>query len=394
MLLTPSVEFIISTLSEKGHRADVVGGPVRDFLRGVTPSDYDITTDATPEEIKAAFGEFRTLDTGIKHGTVTLLLDGEPYEITTYRIDGEYKDSRHPETVSFTKKIEEDLSRRDFTMNAIAYNPKDGITDPHGGREDIKNKIIRAVGDPYLRFSEDALRILRALRFSATLGFEIEERTAEALRAKRGLLSDISAERKYTEWRKLMSGDFAYDVIRKFPDVIAEFIPEVLGLSLPKKSDFAEDFLTRTAQIFALTLGDNAPCAFDTAMRRLKTDTETREMGAKMLENSGKYPLNSLEDAGFMLMNLGERVALATVRLDLSLGLITEKENARVSEYFDRGLPYRISDLAIGGDDLIKIGYSGREVGKLLSELLTLTVRGEISNDKESQLCYIALQKL
>lgn len=394
MILTPSVEFIISTLSKKGYRADVVGGPVRDFLCGVSPSDYDITTDATPEETKDAFGEFRTLDTGIKHGTVTLLLDGEPYEITTYRIDGEYKDSRHPESVSFTKKIEEDLSRRDFTMNAIAYNPKDGITDPHGGREDIKNKIIRAVGDPHLRFSEDALRILRALRFSATLGFEIEERTAEALRAKRGLLSDISAERIYTEWRKLMSGDFAYEVISKFPEVIAEFIPELREISLPERSDFAEDFLTRSAQIFALTLADGASCAFDTAMRRLKTDTETRDMGVKMLGNSGKYQLNSLEDAGFMLMNLGDRVALATVRLDLSLGLITEKDTARLREYLERGLPYRISDLAVDGVDIMNVGYSGREVGRLLSELLALTVRGEIKNDKQSQLSYITSQKL
>ena len=179
--------YIIEALNAKGFRADIVGGPVRDFLLGKAPDDYDVTTDATPEEVKEVFSHERVIETGIKHGTVTLVKNGANYEITTYRIDGEYKDSRHPESVSFTKRIEEDLARRDFTMNAIAYNPKDGVTDPFFGKEDIRLGIIRAVGEPELRFTEDALRILRGARFSSRLGFVVEEKTKDAMQKKKEL---------------------------------------------------------------------------------------------------------------------------------------------------------------------------------------------------------------
>ena len=168
MRLPENVMLIIERLGARGYRADVVGGPVRDFLLGKTPSDFDLTTDALPEQIKAAFSDLRTVDTGIKHGTVSVIIGGEQYEITTYRIDGEYTDSRHPDSVTFTPDITEDLRRRDFTMNAIAYNPRAGITDPFGGREDVARGVIRAVGEPRLRFTEDALRILRGVRFRAT----------------------------------------------------------------------------------------------------------------------------------------------------------------------------------------------------------------------------------
>ena len=181
MILTPDVEFILKRLNEKGHRADVVGGPVRDFLRGVTPSDYDITTSATPEEMRFVFKDERTIETGIKHGTITLVYKGENVEITTYRVDGEYTDNRHPESVQFTRKLSGDLERRDFTMNAIAYNPNGNIVDLFDGRSDISNGIIRAIGEPKVRFTEDALRILRAIRFSSCLGFKIEEKTRKAM---------------------------------------------------------------------------------------------------------------------------------------------------------------------------------------------------------------------
>ena len=170
MRLDENVLFIIERLRAGGYRADVVGGPVRDFLLGKTPSDFDLTTDALPEQIKSAFSDHRTVDTGIKHGTVALILDGEQYEITTYRIDGEYTDSRHPDSVTFTPDITEDLRRRDFTMNAIAYNPTEGITDPFGGREDVAHGVIRAVGEPRVRFTEDApYSERRALQIDARL---------------------------------------------------------------------------------------------------------------------------------------------------------------------------------------------------------------------------------
>ncbi len=393
MQLTSEVEFIIKRLNEKGHRADIVGGPVRDFLRGVTPSDYDITTSAKPDEIKAAFSEFRTIDTGIKHGTVTLILSGEPYEITTYRIDGEYLDARHPETVSFTADITEDLSRRDFTVNAMAYNPKDGITDPYFGRADIEKKILRAVGDPIVRFSEDALRILRALRFSATLGFEIEENTAKALRKKASLLQGISKERIYTEWKKMLSGDFAYDVISEFSDVISVFLPELKDLKLPEKKNFPKNFLLRETVLFYLSCEDPAP-DFERAMCRLKTDTKTRTLGEKMLMYTGKYPLKDLTDAGVMFLSLGEEAAFATAEFDIAVGK-TEKEGRDILlAYLDKDLPYKLSHLAVTGADITALGIKGPYVGDILSELLTSVVKGELKNEKGELLRFVTEKKL
>ena len=171
MHLPKNVQYIISRLNECGFRADVVGGCVRDFLLGKAPVDYDVTTNAEPEEMKRVFRKEKTIETGIKHGTLTVLISGEPYEITTYRIDGEYSDNRRPDSVSFSRELTEDLARRDFTVNAICYNEKDGYTDKFSGIDDIKKRIIRAVGDPRKRFSEDALRIMRAVRFSSVLGF-------------------------------------------------------------------------------------------------------------------------------------------------------------------------------------------------------------------------------
>ncbi len=387
MILTPQVEFIIKKLNENGHRADVVGGPVRDFLRGVAPSDYDITTSALPAETKAAFAEFKTVDTGIKHGTVTLVLEGVPYEITTYRIDGEYKDARHPESVQFTKAIEEDLARRDFTVNAIAYNPRDGITDPFFGREDIKKGIIRAVGDPEIRFSEDALRILRALRFSATLGFEIEENTARALRCKAYLLREISAERIFTEWKKLLSGEFAYSVLSEYADLIPAFIPNIEALKLPERESFAKGFMLRQAQLFYLSC-ENPALSCEGAMRALKTDSYTREMSAKILGNVGKYRIAELSDAGHMLSALGEDACELVLQLEAALGISEGKSLEILREYLEKGLPYKLSDLSVGGGEMKALGLSGKAVGDALSALLSVVISGEVSNSSEELLAY------
>ena len=171
------VNIILTRLHEAGFEAFCVGGAVRDSIMGIAPGDWDITTSALPEETRGVFSDFKTIDTGLKHGTLTVIIDHKPYEITTYRIDGEYGDNRHPESVSFTRNIEDDLARRDFTVNAIAYNPSRGIVDPYGGQSDIYNSIIKTVGDPDRRFNEDGLRIMRALRFSSVLGFKIEKET-------------------------------------------------------------------------------------------------------------------------------------------------------------------------------------------------------------------------
>lgn len=194
--------YIIKTLQHYGYEAYIVGGCVRDAVLGKEPADWDITTSAKPLQIKSIFQ--KTVDTGLKHGTVTVLMEKEPFEVTTYRIDGEYEDHRRPNEVTFTTNLREDLMRRDFTINAMAYNDKDGLVDLFGGMEDLEKKLIRCVGNPDDRFDEDALRMLRAVRFAAQLGFEIEEPTMNAIRRKYGFLKDISAERIQVELTKLL----------------------------------------------------------------------------------------------------------------------------------------------------------------------------------------------
>ena len=206
MVLPENISRALDMLESAGHEAWVVGGCVRDSLMGIIPHDYDITTSALPAETEQVFAGYRLIETGLKHGTVTVLADGSPIEITTYRVDGEYRDSRRPERVTFTRNIRDDVSRRDFTMNGIAYNPKQGYFDEFGGAEDIKAGVIRCIGKPEKRFREDALRILRGLRFSASLGFEIEENTARAMHDTRELLNKISAERVFSELCGLLTG--------------------------------------------------------------------------------------------------------------------------------------------------------------------------------------------
>lgn len=217
----------IALLESEGYSAYAVGGCIRDSIMGRVPNDWDMTTSAEPNEIRAVFKGFRTVPTGIKHGTVTVLIGSEPVEITTMRVDGEYSDNRHPESVTFTKRIEDDLSRRDFTVNAIAYNPQTGIIDPFGGQNDIKNKIIRCVGELDKRFNEDALRILRAIRFSSVLGFDIEKSTFESIINNRSLLKNISKERIRVELIKMLCGKNIEKILTDFKSVIFEIIPEL-----------------------------------------------------------------------------------------------------------------------------------------------------------------------
>ena len=216
---------ILRTLNAAGYEAYVVGGCVRDSMLNRVPGDWDITTSALPEQVKELF--HRTVDTGIQHGTVTVMMDKEGFEVTTYRVDGEYHDGRHPDAVTFTRSLEEDLKRRDFTINAMAYHPEHGLVDLFGGMEDIDQKIIRCVGNPVERFTEDALRMLRAVRFSAQLGFTVEENTKAALARMAGNLEHVSAERIQTELVKLLVSDHP-DYLRTAWEtgLTREFLPE------------------------------------------------------------------------------------------------------------------------------------------------------------------------
>ena len=227
MDMPKNVDTAINLLQSAGFEAYAVGGCVRDSLLGKTPNDWDITTSAKPENMKSVFADFHCIDTGIKHGTVTVVIDGEPLEITTFRLDGEYEDNRHPKSVTFTSNLGADLGRRDFTVNAMAYSKMTGTVDLFGGQNDLKNKIIRCVGDPDRRFNEDALRILRALRFASALDFEIEEKTAQSLLKNCALLGNISEERIAKELLKLVCGKGAKRILTGFAPVLFEILPEL-----------------------------------------------------------------------------------------------------------------------------------------------------------------------
>lgn len=227
MDMPKNVDTAINLLQSAGFEAYAVGGCVRDSLLGKTPNDWDITTSAKPEDMKSVFADFHCIDTGIKHGTVTVVIDGEPLEITTFRLDGEYEDNRHPKSVTFTSNLGADLGRRDFTVNAMAYSKMTGTVDLFGGQNDLKNGIIRCVGDPDRRFNEDALRILRAMRFASALDFEIEEKTAQSLLKNRALLGNISEERIAKELLKLVCGKGAKRILTDFAPVLFEILPEL-----------------------------------------------------------------------------------------------------------------------------------------------------------------------
>ena len=229
-VLPAQVNTALARLHDAGYEAYIVGGCVRDRIMGREPKDYDITTSALPEQTAAVFAGERIIETGMKHGTVTVLLDGEPLEITTFRIDGTYSDSRHPDAVTFTPSLREDLARRDFTMNAMAYSSETGLVDPFGGQADIAAKYIRCVGDPDLRFREDALRILRALRFSSVLGFPIEPETDGAARYLCLLLKKISAERVFSELKQLLCGPDVRRVLLDYAGVLGAVLPEILPM--------------------------------------------------------------------------------------------------------------------------------------------------------------------
>ena len=397
--LPQNVAFIIEKMNKSGERADIVGGCVRDYLLGKAPSDYDLTTSASPEMTKEIFSDCRTIDTGIKHGTVTLMLDGEPYEITTYRIDGEYKDNRHPESVTFSKNIEDDLSRRDFTMNAIAYNPTDGLTDPFGGREDIERELIRAVGNAKVRFTEDALRILRGVRFSSTLGFTIEKDTASAIKECRELLKNVSAERIFVEWKKLILGKNAVSVLSEYIDVFAVFLPELSSLDTAKIAGF-DNLTLQEHNIMLFFLAGVTPDGFAAAMHRLKTDNDFRLHGKRTLEclvslddGSPKISLELIHGVDINLMLLariyGKEAAHSALKILTALDRLELSDlPERLMRNIESGLPYRISDLAVNGNDLAKLGISGKDIGKTLDYLLLMVIGLKVENKKSHLIRY------
>ena len=249
---------VLERLEHHGFEAYVVGGCVRDSLMGRTPKDWDVCTNALPDEVLRVFRKFHVIKTGLKHGTVTVMVDHQPVEVTTFRIDGAYTDNRHPDSVNFVSRVEEDLARRDFTINAMAYNPRRGLVDAFGGREDLDARAIRCVGEPDERFHEDGLRILRALRFAARYDFNIETETAHSIRRNRHLLSNVSAERIFTELKGILAGEGVLSMLLGFPEVFATIIPEIQpAIGFPQKNPYhCFDVWTHTAYAVAAAPAD------------------------------------------------------------------------------------------------------------------------------------------
>lgn len=375
MELPQNARTILSVLREHGFHGYVVGGCVRDACMGLVPHDFDIATDASPAEVQAAFRDFRVLETGVRHGTVTVLIDHEPFEVTTFRIDGDYADCRHPNDVTFTSSVREDLSRRDFTVNAMAYDGET-LVDPFGGQADVENRVLRCVGEADLRFREDGLRILRALRFAAVLDFTVEPATAAAVHESRELLRKIAVERLYAELRKLLCGVNAGAVLRDYADVIRVFLPEASdeGLRAIEKTDC--DLLLRLALLL-----DGAEA--ESALRRLHADNKTVRAVCALHRTE-------LTDGLHLLAVLPPDQARRRILYAAALGEIGADEAAARLDELQRILADKpcltLRDLKVNGRDLQAFGITGAQIGRTLQALLERVLSGTLDNDREALL--------
>jgi len=438
------VKTIIKRLNSQGFSAYVVGGCVRDSILNKKPQDWDISSSAKPEQVKEIFYDMGVIETGIKHGTVSVIINHNPYEVTTFRCDGEYKDNRRPDTVTFVSDIDIDLSRRDFTINALACGCEDSseVIDLFGGIEDIKNGIVRCVGEPEKRFSEDALRILRALRFASVLGFDIDNKTSIAIHKQRDLLKNISVERIMSEFKQLVCGINAVIIIREFRDVIEIFIPEITAMfefnqntpyhcydvwehtlhsvemiepevdlrftmlfhDIGKPKVYSEEILEN-----GNTLGHfyaHAKYSEEIAakiLNRLKSDNRLLHDVRNLVRMHGdQIPLSKsgikrkLNKIGVELFRKLLKVKRADV-LAQSPGLADERIKALkdIEILFDEIISeeecFKIKDLKINGKDLIELGFSGCEIGQTLKIILDAVVDGKIDNDRDKILEFIKM---
>lgn len=391
--LPKNVENIIGSLEEHGFEGFAVGGCVRDSLLKKTPKDWDITTDALPEDMKKIFK--KTFDTGIAHGTVTVLMDGVGYELTTYRIDGNYSDGRHPDSVSFSKSLSEDLCRRDFTINAMAYSNKKGIVDLFDGRKDLQNGIIRAVGDAKKRFDEDALRMLRAVRFAAQLGFKIDDDTFAAIKEKAKLLSKVSKERIFVELNKSLCGDFAQNIKMVYTSGLYRYIgKEFAKLDENIYNFYPRKFPNKKHMYWAAFLEniENVE-AVKKILFELKSDNATRN-NTYLLVKELKNPLpSSDEDIRWSLHRIGADLFCDYIEI-----LKSDKKNVDILDKIDNienryslilkeNHAYEISMLDITGKDLMDIGISkGPKIGEVLEFLLKRVIENPLNNEKSSLL--------
>lgn len=382
------VSYIISSLNRAGFEAYIVGGCVRDYLLGKPPKDWDITTSALPEQVKAIFPH--TYDTGIEHGTVTVLVDKTGYEVTTYRIDGEYKDNRHPESVVFTNKLTGDLARRDFTMNAIAYNDSEGFVDEFAGIEDLRKGLIRAVRNPSERFREDALRMMRALRFSAQLGFEIEENTRLAIRENAGLIKNISRERIRDELIKLILSDNPLNIYQVREEGLMDYF-------MPELSSVLEDRRTELTSCLPVTKAD-VVIRLALLFHSLDRNVENRLLRELRLDNKTIKDVITL--SGYMNTTpdptpYGVRRLVSETSADMAEKVIYmwgisgyDNESSQAGQVLEGviadGDCCSMADLAVKGEDLIQAGIPrGKQLGDILRSCLDEVLREPGHNNRD-----------
>ncbi len=432
--LPKDVKTLINTLENEGYEAYLVGGCVRDLLLGMSPHDWDITTDALPEEIIDCFSDKTIVKSGLKYGTVMVVENGIAYEITTFRIDQGYSDRRRPDAVLFTACLQDDLSRRDFSINAMAYHPKVGLIDYFGGEDDLQNKIIRCIGNADDRFNEDALRILRALRFASVLGFEIEETTSKSIDRNKDLLKDIAIERINIEFCKLICGGHVKEVLLNYADVFAVFIPEIWPMfgfeqnsphhylnvwehTVETVAQTPEDLILRLTLFFHDIA--KPKCYFESEdgfghfcghpkysenmayeiMKRMKFDNKTIEIVGELvryhdikIEAEGKQVkrlLGKIGEERFRQLILVKRADISSQspqfreeRLEKLNDLLQFAEGILAEEQC-----FQIKDLAIDGNDLLEMGIpQGILMGKILHQLFDQVLNDAVPNDKQTLL--------
>ncbi len=432
IVLPKNVKTIIKILNTHNYEAFIVGGCVRDSAIGLTPHDWDICTNAKPEEIKKCFENFNTFDSGIKHGTISVVLDGEVFEVTTYRIDGTYSDNRRPDSVSFTSDITQDLARRDLTINAMAYNEQSGLIDPYGGRNDLSDKIIKCVGNPDFRFNEDALRIIRALRFASVYNFDIDDETAKSIHKNADLLNNIAVERISVELNKLLSGYGAEQILNNYRDVIAVFIPEIMPMfdynqhtkhhnrDLWHHTTYAVKSIDNTPLLrMSMLLHDigkpkackrdeDGTCHFkghpkysaemaENILRRLKYSNDFIETCITIIKYHDVRFSGSKRQLRHVMSAIGDKnveLLLKIQRADimaqsdykhkeklekLNLACKTYKEILADKDCFT------LKQLKINGNDIKNLGVSeGIKIGKILKILLGLVIEDKIENEKSA----------
>lgn len=425
---------IIDTLGGSGFEAYVVGGCVRSALMGIEPHDWDICTNAKPDELKKVFAGFETVDFGLKHGTLAVMAGGELFEVTTYRVDGVYADNRHPESVTFTDDLTLDLSRRDFTCNAIAYSERTGLIDPFGGANDINSKLLRCVGDPDKRFNEDALRIMRGLRFASLCGFSVEETTSRSIHQNAFLLKNIAAERIRVELEGMLTGDNVAEVLNEYRDVLTVFMPE-LGetFDFPQRTkhhcyDVWRHIVHSVEAVEPDALLRMVMLLHDIGKPRAHTTDESgcdhfkghpmisAELGEAILKRL-RFPNEFVADCLLLvdyhdvryngsakqikrlLQRLGEKNTMRLFKVQRadtaaqSDYLRREKYAAvdlaekQAKEIIEANQCFRLKDLAISGNDLIKAGVpEGRSLGELLYRLLDEVIEDRLPNEKQALL--------